>query len=81
MVLDVDWIWRRFLPQAWSGVADGWMIGQNWFLRTANRARLGVLGLTSTHLSPWSRFGEPWPTGATAMWAAVLLIAYLFLSY
>ncbi len=81
VVLDVDWVWRRLLPQAWSGVAESWMIGQRWFLAIADTARLRLLDLTSTHLSPWSRFGEPWPTGATAMWAAVLLLAYLYLSY
>ena len=47
----------------------------------ADAVRLRVLDLTSTHLSPWSRFGEPWPTGATAMWAAALLLAYLFWSF
>ena len=46
-----------------------------------DRARLQVLDFTQAHLSPWSRFGEPWPTGATAMWAAGLLLAYLFLAY
>ncbi|MDC1295728.1 Na(+)/H(+) antiporter subunit D [Myxococcota bacterium] len=80
IVLDVDWIWRRFLPQAWSGIAEGWLIGQRAFLRTADGMRLRVLDLTSAHLSPWSRLGEPWPTGQTAMWAAALLLAYLWLS-
>lgn len=81
VVLDVDWVWRKFLPRAWSGVAEGWLMGQRRFLGTADGFRLWLLDKTSTHLSPWSRFGEPWPTGATAMWAAALLLAYLFLSY
>ena len=81
VVLDVDWIWRRLLPQAWSGVADGWMIGQRWFLGRAERARRALLGYTEAHLTPWTRLGEPWPTGVTAMWAAVLLLAYLLISY
>jgi multicomponent Na+:H+ antiporter subunit D len=81
VVLDIDWTWRRLLPQAWSGVADGWMIGQRWFLGGADRARRELLGYTEAHLSPWTRLGEPWPTGATAMWAAVLLLAYLLISY
>jgi multicomponent Na+:H+ antiporter subunit D len=80
-VLDVDWVWRRLLPQAWSGVADSWLIFQRAFLGTCDGARLRLLGLTSAHLSPWSRLGEPWPTGATAMWAAALLLAYLLLAY
>jgi len=81
VILDVDWVWRRLLPQAWSGVAEGWMIGQRWFLGLAERARRELLGYTEAHLSPWTRLGEPWPTGATAMWAAVLLLAYLLISY
>ena len=81
VILDVDWVWRRLLPQAWSGVAEGWMIGQRWFLGLAERARRELLGYTEAHLSPWTRLGEPWPTGTTAMWAAVLLLAYLLISY
>jgi multicomponent Na+:H+ antiporter subunit D len=81
IVLDVDWVWRRLLPQAWSGVSEGWMIIQDGFLRRTDLARRSVLGFTQAHLSPWTRFGEPWPTGVTAMWAAVLLLAYLVLSY
>ena len=81
VVLDVDWIYRRLLPQLWGGVAGVWMSGQRVFLGTAEGLRRKLLDLTSTHLSPWSRLGEPWPTGATTMWAALLLLAYLVLSY
>jgi len=81
VVLDVDWVWRRLLPQAWSGVSEGWMIGQRALLSKLDQMRLGVLRFTETHLSPGSRFGEPWPTGETAMWAAGLLIVYLYLSF
>ena len=81
VVLDIDWTWRRLLPAAWSGVSEVWLIGQRHFLGSATRLRIGVLEFTRAHLSPWTRFGEPWPTGATAMWAAVLLLAYLLLSY
>ena len=81
VVLDVDWVWRRLLPRAWSGLSEAWLIAQRAFLEVGDRGRLRVLQLTSTHLSPWSRLGEPWPTGVTAMWAAVVLLAYLLLSY
>ncbi len=81
VVLDFDWVYRRLLPQAWSGVADGWMISQRWFLGVADRTRRGLLDVTKAQLSPWTQFGEPWPTGATAMWAAVVLLAYLLISY
>ena len=80
-VLDVDWVWRRALPAVWRGIASVWSDGRSTLLLIADTVRLRLLDATSAHLSPWSRFGEPWPTGATAMWAAALLLAYLFLSY
>jgi len=81
VVLDIDWTWRRLWPRVWARVAEAWMVGQRWFLGTADHARRGLLGFTEAHLSPWTRLGEPWPTGANAMWAAALLLAYLLLSY
>jgi multicomponent Na+:H+ antiporter subunit D len=81
VVLDVDWIWRWLLPRSWSGVSEGWMIVQRALLDRGDRLRQGLLRVTETQLGPWSRFGEPWPTGATAMWAALLLLAYLVFSY
>jgi len=80
-VLDVDWVWRRALPAVWRGIASVWSDGRSTLLLIADTVRVRLLQATSAQLSPWSRFGEPWPTGATAMWAAALLLAYLFLSY
>ena len=80
-VLDVDWIWRRLLPRAWSGVAEGWSMVAGAFLTRAVQLRTGILRFAEGELGPWSRLGEPWPSGATAMWAAGLLLVYLFLSY
>lgn len=81
VVLDIDWLWRRLLPRAWAGVSEMWMMGQRGFFGVADRTRLRLLGFTEAHMSPWTRLGEPSPTGAMAMWAAVLLLAYLLLSY
>jgi multicomponent Na+:H+ antiporter subunit D len=81
VVLDVDWVWRRLLPRAWSGVSEGWMIGQRALLSRLLQMQGGVLRFTEAHLGPGSRLGEPWPTGQTAMWAAGLLLVYLYLSY
>ena len=81
VVLDVDWTWRWLLPRAWSGVAATWMFGQRAFLGASHAARTRLLEFTREHLSPWSRLGEPWPTGVTAMWAAVLLLAFLLIAY
>ena len=81
VVLDVDWIWRRGLPKVWDGVSSLWKDGLEVFIAIADTVRTRALDLASAQLSPWSRFGEPWPTGATVTWAAALLFAYLFLSY
>jgi multicomponent Na+:H+ antiporter subunit D len=80
-VLDVDWIWRRLLPRAWSGLANGWIIAQRAVLSGLQGMRDGIVRGAESQMSPGSRFGEPWPTGATAMWAAGLLFVYLFMSY
>ncbi len=81
IVLDVDWIDRRALPWIWSGLSKGWITLQHRCLGVAKQARSRVLDMTEAHLSPWSRFGEPWPSGTTAMWAAVMLLSYLLLAY
>jgi multicomponent Na+:H+ antiporter subunit D len=81
VVLDVDWIWRRLLPRTWDGVSGAWLICQRTALARFGQLRQAVLGFTETHLSPGSRLGEPWPTGATAMWAAGLLFIYLYHSF
>jgi hypothetical protein len=74
-------VWRWWLPRAWSGVSEGWLIGQRAFLGVCGAARARLLDFTREHLSPWSRLGEPWPSGVTAMWAAVLLLAFLLIAY
>ncbi|MFK7897102.1 MAG: Na(+)/H(+) antiporter subunit D [Myxococcota bacterium] len=81
VVLDVDWVWRRMLPKTVGAVAAVWMTGQRAFLGACDGARVAGLGFVRSHLSPWSRLGEPWPTGATTIWAAVLLMAYLLIAY
>jgi len=81
IVLDVDWIHRRALPRLWSGLSAGWLALQRGCLDSAKQARNRVFDMAEAQLSPWSRFGEPWPTGTTAMWAAVLLFFYLLLAY
>lgn len=81
VVLDVDWVYRRLLADAWAASTARWGRLQRGFLARMKAVRGGVLEVAEAHLSPWTRFGEPWPTGATAMWAGMLLLAYLILAY
>ena len=81
ITLDSDWLWRRpgaKLLRAFDQVSvSGWdalvrasMGGAGWLART----------LRSTH-GPEGLLGGPWPTGTMALWATVMLGAYLILSY
>ncbi len=80
-VLDTDWSYRRLLPEAtawtrrvgggaWDAALDG--VGRG--LR-----RLGAR-IRKLHRPP-GPLGEPWPTGETALWAALLLAGYLLILY
>ncbi len=81
ITLDTDWIWRRLgvrllrglddaSGRCWDAVADG---------TTGSAARL-VRVLRSSH-GPDGVLGRPLPTGTMALWATVMLGAYLVLSY
>ncbi|MHA7837419.1 MAG: Na(+)/H(+) antiporter subunit D [bacterium] len=80
-VLDVDWTYRRLLPRLWRLFGEQGSSLQDRLLGVAKGMRRSLLDVGEAHLSPWTRFGEPWPTGATAMWAALLLLAYPYLAY
>jgi multicomponent Na+:H+ antiporter subunit D len=79
--LDSDWLYRRPLKRA-----------VQWFYRICVRARaafdvrasraLGALIQTIRQPHrPGGMLGEPWPTGPTVLWAALLLGIYLLLYY
>jgi multicomponent Na+:H+ antiporter subunit D len=79
--LDFDWIYRRALPWAWARVQRHG--GQVWNEQKA----LGVwavqraLAFARANASPHTPLGEPWLTGRSALWAAVLLLGLLALSF
>jgi multicomponent Na+:H+ antiporter subunit D len=79
--LDADWLARRVVPALLGPPARG--------LASAWRSALGAVRSTLTALervvrwlhSPSGRLGEPWPTGATAFWAALLLAVLLIYAF
>ncbi|MDP6980981.1 MAG: Na(+)/H(+) antiporter subunit D [Myxococcota bacterium] len=80
-LLDSDWIYRRMLP--W--INDGLAFAYN---RAVDRGLGPARGLLSQVMSTVERIhrpdgvlGNPWPTGATTLWAAIMLFALLLLSY
>jgi multicomponent Na+:H+ antiporter subunit D len=79
--LDFDWTYRRALPAL--GVFSTRIAGRYMTaLKQAARRALGNVleGLERLHRPP-GFLGEPWSPGTTAMWAGLLLTAYLVLYY
>ena len=79
--LDSDWVYRRALPALVLRVRFALFVGRM-LLGQRLRAIGGrvVDGIAYAH-GPHGWLGEPWPTGTTAMWAALLLGVYLILYY
>ena len=79
--LDIDWLYRKALPALVQKVAGG--AG-----RLKGRIQASSLaGIERTvryvrgHHAPTGALGDPWSIGATALWAALLLVAYLGMAY
>jgi len=77
ITLDVDWIWRRGMPLAWTAgcrLADG-------VFAALGRLRDGLSRGVGTRigwlLSPIGLLGRSWEIGTTALWVAVLLAVYV----
>ncbi|MDG2334624.1 MAG: Na(+)/H(+) antiporter subunit D [Myxococcota bacterium] len=79
--LDIDWLYRSLLP----GLVQfaGRQLAR---LKSAIESR-ALMGLQSAvryvqgHHAPTGVLGDPWSIGATALWAALLLVAYLLMAY
>ncbi len=79
--LDSDWLYRKAAPAVVGvfGRVYGWATGFVSGL-TAQIARVALAPMGRAH-SPRGFLGEPWLTGTTALWAAVILAASLILYY
>jgi multicomponent Na+:H+ antiporter subunit D len=79
--LDADWVPRRLVPAVLGPPARG--LAGAWRVVVAG-GRSGIAAIERrirwVH-SPAGRLGEPWPTGATAFWAALLLALLLFYAF
>ncbi len=80
-VLDSDWIYRRMLPWINDGLALA-------YTQTVDRGLALMRGVVSHVVDgvarmhrPGGLLGDPWPTGATTLWAAIMLLTLLLLSY
>ncbi len=78
--LDFDWTYRKALPAvARVGRKGSELVYKAFWDQTDQVMRLLASRLRAVHKPP-GMMGEPWPTGDTAMWAAILLGATLLLA-
>jgi multicomponent Na+:H+ antiporter subunit D len=87
--LDTDWLWRRLahsllrgLERFFSAVAEVLSIQKGRLQGFSHRIAVRYLGQPHTADSKErGMFARSWPVGTTALWIAVLLSAYVLLSY
>ncbi|HUP21984.1 MAG TPA: Na(+)/H(+) antiporter subunit D [Thermoanaerobaculia bacterium] len=75
--LDVDWLVRRALPRLAApavGALNVWTRAVRHATSVSVQRTLRTVGRLH---GPSGRFGEPWPSGVTAFWAALLLAVFV----
>ncbi len=78
--LDTDWVYRKVLPAlAVRGLRAARAVHRAVSAQTEQVVRVAISYLRHWH-RPAGSVGEPWPTGTTAMWAAVVLGATILLA-
>jgi len=80
-VLDTDYLYRRLLPRFLGFLGRGYTTAVDAAFGQFDRGRRAVLARVEKIHQPFGPLGEPWPTGATTMWAAIMLFTYLLLHY
>ena len=79
--IDSDYFYRRAAPALLRAAGSGGTRLAEALGAPVRRAYKRLLGEVVRHHTPPGLLGEPWKTGAAAMWAAILLGAYLLLGY
>ncbi|HSE79939.1 MAG TPA: Na(+)/H(+) antiporter subunit D [Alphaproteobacteria bacterium] len=81
ITLDVDWFYRRAGRLAAAALGDRSSAAFARAVRRAERAGLRIVAGLYRHHGPHGALARSWPTGSMAIWATVLLAAYLILAY
>jgi multicomponent Na+:H+ antiporter subunit D len=79
--LDTDWVYRKALPTIWKRVFQPMFDLYPKLWNGIVQLRDGFLHQVGIIHGPKGSMGEPWTTGTTAMWAAVLLALYLVIYF
>ena len=85
--LDTDWLWRVLLYRIAAALYSGIARAGNALQASAATMTGQLRGFAMRHFATASGrqrpgvFARAWPIGSTALWIAVLLIAYVFVYY
>ena len=79
--LDVDWSYRRAGPAVVARIARQIRGFSDALGRLKDRVLGGALATVRRYSAPPGMLGEPWPTGSTALWAAILLMLLLVVEF
>ena len=79
--LDVDWFVRRAAPKTGATLARPFVLVATALGTWVASLPRSILTVARWLHSPRGRLGDPWPTGITAFWAALLLLVVLVYSY
>jgi len=79
--IDVEWIYRKAIPSILTLTYQVGVDSQKAMKEQISEGIGSFMGSVRRMYEPPGPLGEPWPTGATAMWAAILLGVYLLAYY
>jgi len=79
--LDVDWLYRRLVPDAIQGLLVRLAPADRAFRQKSQEGVMAVQRVLARHHGSYGLLGRTWPTGSMVIWVAVLLGLSLALYY
>jgi multicomponent Na+:H+ antiporter subunit D len=79
--LDVDWLYRRLVPDAIQGLLVRLAPADRAFRLKSKEGVMAVQRVLARHHGSYGLLGRTWPTGSMVIWVAVLLGLSLTLYY
>ncbi|MHA1547635.1 MAG: proton-conducting transporter transmembrane domain-containing protein, partial [Alphaproteobacteria bacterium] len=80
-VLDFDWLWRHWAGALSEKNGARLNVVRMRFITNGRKTLEPIFKTIYRHHGPTGVFARSWPTGSTALWATVLLGAFLLLYY
>ena len=79
--LDFDWVYRRLAPRIVEAIAFVVLLVNNGIKRYINERAKSTIARLYRHHGPEGGLARTWPSGAMAMWIAILLTIALGINF